>query len=418
MTHRWPAALLVVLGITSCAQVPIADAPPGERPAIDTDEAGIWQAMDRDEYRLRTSTEVIRDPALQAYLQDVLCRVAPAYCEDIRLYVLPSRDFNAAMAPNGMMLVFTGLLIRLASEAELAAVLGHEVAHYQKRHSLQRFRDLRSKTNVLQATGAILSAGVGVAAASANAAASAGRYGQAIDRYQNARMIANVGSSLLRTLELYTILSVLEYSREQEAESDHLGIRSISEAGYPPDAAAKIWMYMMQENKHRKRTTPTYLRTHPTSEQRQKEATLLAKTLDRDQPMGQDGKQKYMRQIAPFRNDWLHRARQHMSFDQERALIERQRDINAHPALVAFHEAQMYRRRSDPGDMDRALSLLQLAVKRDGCPVEAWRELGMVLLDVEQSAEARSAFERYLELAPEAVDAPLVLSYLDGEGTL
>ncbi|MDE0443038.1 MAG: M48 family metallopeptidase [Gammaproteobacteria bacterium] len=141
----WP----LFLGLSACASQPVDDASPGERPATDTDEAGLWQMLERDEYKLQTSTGVVRDPALQAYLESVLCRVVRDHCADIRLYVLPGGGMNAAMAPNGMMLVFTGLLVRLENEAQLAAVLGHEAAHYVKRHTLQRWRDLRARTATL-----------------------------------------------------------------------------------------------------------------------------------------------------------------------------------------------------------------------------------------------------------------------------
>ena len=416
MTHSWVTLLLIlgVLGMTSCASVPMADIAPGERPAIDTDEAGLWQAMDRDEYRLQTSSEVVRDPALQNYLETVLCRVAPSHCEDVRLYVLPGRNFNAFMAPNGMMAVFTGLLIRVASEAQLAAVIGHEVAHYQKRHSLQRFRDWRNKTNLLQATGAVLSAGVGVATASAQAAGSAGQYGRAIRQYDTARGIAQIGSSLLQAMEVYAILSRLEFSREQETEADQLGTLSIAEAGYPAEATGGIWAYMMEEEQHRERTLPTYLRTHPSSTQRQKAATLLVARTNSDDRVRQDGRVEYLAQIAPFRDKWLHHARQGMSFEGQRTLLDRQRQIGARPGLIAFHEAQMYRRRAGPDDADQALTLLQTAAKNEGHPVETWRELGMVLMDAGRGPEAKAAFGRYLELAPQAVDAALIRGYLSG----
>ena len=401
----------LVLGIASCASVPVAEVTPGERPAVDTDEAGLWQAMDRDEYRLQTSSEVIRHADLQRYVEAVLCRVAPDHCEDVRAYVVPSRDFNALMAPNGMMIVFTGLLVRLASEAELAAVIGHEVAHYLKRHSLQQIRDVRNKTNVLQTTGAILSAGVGVATARANAASSAGQYGRAIRRYDAAFEIAQIGSSLLQAMEIYTVLSVLAYSRDQELEADHLGITSIAEAGYPPEAAGDVWRYMMEEERHRARTPPGYLRTHPGSAQRQREAALIATKLGGTQG-DLDRAVDYMAQIAPFRNEWLHHARRGMSFEQQRTLMERQRDIGVGLGLVAFHEAQMYRQRGDSGDADKALSLLETAAQNEGHPVETWRDLGLMLSDAGRSADAKVAFEEYLQLAPDAADVLLILGYL------
>ena len=227
-----PALMLLTLG--ACATAPATDVQPGVRPALDTDEAGLWQMVDRDEFRLRTSSEVIRDSSLQNYLEGVLCRVVPDYCADIRIYLLPSPMLNAYMQPNGTMVLFTGLLLRLEDESQLAAIMGHEVAHFIRRHSLQQYRAWRAKAGAWQTVASIVSAGAGVAAANANAAASAGRYGRAIEQANLARSIADIGSAVLTSLEFYAITTQLAFSREQESESDALGISWMNKAGYDP----------------------------------------------------------------------------------------------------------------------------------------------------------------------------------------
>ena len=50
----------------------------------------------------------VRDPALNAYVKNVACRAAEAYCKDLRVYIMNVPAFNASMAPNGMMIVWTG----------------------------------------------------------------------------------------------------------------------------------------------------------------------------------------------------------------------------------------------------------------------------------------------------------------------
>ena len=131
-----PAALAALL--LGCAQVPSGDLQPGERPGLETTEAGLWMLMDKMEERLKTSGRVVEDDALDAYMRDIVCRLEPAHCPHIRIYVVDVPYFNANMAPNGMMQVWTGLLVRTENEAQLAFVLGHELAHYVRRHSLQR----------------------------------------------------------------------------------------------------------------------------------------------------------------------------------------------------------------------------------------------------------------------------------------
>ena len=59
------------------------------RPAVDTDEGGLWGLMDREETRLKRSPLTIKDKELQAYLRDLVCRLSEGHCPDIRL--LPVR---------------------------------------------------------------------------------------------------------------------------------------------------------------------------------------------------------------------------------------------------------------------------------------------------------------------------------------
>ena len=124
-------ALVLSLVVASCAtpSSEVRDIQPGERPALASDEAGLWMYMEDMERRLATSGRVINDPALNDYIRDVLCRLAPAYCSDIRFYVVRTPHFNASMAPNGFMQIWSGLILRAQNEAQLAYILGHELAH-------------------------------------------------------------------------------------------------------------------------------------------------------------------------------------------------------------------------------------------------------------------------------------------------
>ena len=107
--------------------------------------------MDREESRLRLSPFTLRDAQFTAYIQDIACRLGGEHCPDIRVYLMRTPFFNASMAPNGMMQVWTGLLLRVENEAQLAAVLGHEIGHYVARHSVDQLREAalaqRRRTN-------------------------------------------------------------------------------------------------------------------------------------------------------------------------------------------------------------------------------------------------------------------------------
>ncbi len=136
------AALLVGVSAT-------ASGTPDYGPRDET-ERGLWQQMDEYERDLKTSEFLMTDPALNAYVKGVLCKaVGTERCGATRIYIVRTPQYNAMMAPNGMMIVWSGLLLRTRNEAELATVLGHEFAHFEKRHSIQMYNNVKSKTDAM-----------------------------------------------------------------------------------------------------------------------------------------------------------------------------------------------------------------------------------------------------------------------------
>ena len=401
---RCVATWALPLFLAACASTPLDEAQPGHRPSDDTDEAGLWQMLEREEYQLRTSASVIRDEALQGYLESVLCRVTPAYCADIRVYVLPSPYFDAAMTPNGMMLVYTGLLVRLENEAQLAAVLGHETGHYVKKHSLEQWRLMRSRLDAIQGTASILTAAVTVGYAVPGTAAAASSL---------FRPAAAASTMLRYSLVLATFIEQRAYSREQEREADEFGVSQTLAAGYDASTVQAVWNYLAKEEALADRRPPAFLRTHPLPEERERRA--LAQTgHDRQTVSGEADvhRDRFLTHVAPYRNEWLHLARQGLDVEPQRLLLDRQRQIGVSEGLVSFHEASMYRVRNGKGDAERALEALAEAVESQGCPPEAYREYGLTLWDEMRTEEARRAFEAYLAAAPAAADRAMVASYV------
>lgn len=154
MGFRW---LTIAAGTAGIACSPLAAEKPALPPPyegvyqpVGVDEIGFWRENDEHERILATSPLVIRDERLNEYLGQVLCRtVGHDRCEAVRIYVVRDPIFNASMTPNGTMRVYSGLLMRVRNEAELAAVLGHEFGHFEKRHSLNKFKQRRTGTDIL-----------------------------------------------------------------------------------------------------------------------------------------------------------------------------------------------------------------------------------------------------------------------------
>lgn len=183
------------------------------------DEIGMWREDDERERALAASPVVIRDENLTSYVHDLLCRtVGIDRCSSVRTYIIREPTFNATMSPNGTMRVFSGLLLRMRSEAELAAVLGHEFGHFESRHSLERFKAVRSGTDTL-AWSALL--------------ASMSRSYQVRQSYQN--------------LQLSIYGDLFRYQRDHEREADILGLGYLNQSELRPQAASEVWQNLMGE---------------------------------------------------------------------------------------------------------------------------------------------------------------------------
>ena len=374
-------ALFGLLLTASCASTDaITDIRPGQLPAANTDEAGLWMVFDRAESELQTSGRIVQDPVVGAYVHSIVCNLSPEHCDHIRTYVVRSAKFNASMAPNGVMHVWTGLLLRAENEAQVAFVIGHELAHYTKRHSLKRWRDLRAKTTGLAffqvATAA---AGVGV--------------------------VGDVAT-------LGTIVSVYSFSRDQEREADKLGLRMMADAGYDPREAVKIWKTLIEEKEASSDPDRSiFFSTHPSTEER---IESLAEMAGAQQGGAQRlRRDEFLAVVEPFRSRWISDEFRYRDYGMLEALLDHQAKTSASPGLVQFFRGEFFRLRRDEGDDAKALTAYQSAVEDGGAPAEAFRSLGLVHWARGDTEQARQAFERYLTEEPLAEDRAMIESYLE-----
>jgi predicted Zn-dependent protease len=146
---------------------------------------------------------------------------------------------NAYCMPGGKIMVFTGLIDKLkATDDELAAVIGHEIAHALREHGRERMSIASAQQMGL--------AGLAVLAGTSKNQTAAGAGVQA----------AALGSSLF---------FALPNSREQEREADRMGLELAARAGYNPNGAVSLWQKMGQQGGG---APPEFLSTHPANQTR------------------------------------------------------------------------------------------------------------------------------------------------------
>ena len=359
---------------------------PGERPATGSTEAELWYGMDRAEADLRDQPQVERDAALNTYLRDVLCAVAGPHCDDLRLYVLSVPEFNASMAPNGATLVFTGALLRLRSEDELAVLLGHEFAHYRQRHSLQQWQATKRSSAVLGTFGvATFGAGVGL-----------------------------VGS----VAQLAGVAGLSSFSREHEREADALGIEFAATRGYATNAGVVMWQRLAAEEAATvgRRQHPVFA-SHPRTAERVEDNRRMADAASgATPPAAGEGpgvvarRARYQAAIEPFLDRWLAEELTRRRYAASIQMIGELHDDapEAWKGRTAHYLGEAYRLRRGEGDAARAAALQAEAVAAADAPPAAFREHGYARRAAGDTAGARAALTHYLSLQPEAPDRAFV----------
>lgn len=384
--RRGAVAVAAMLLLGAAAPSPVIVGP-GYQPH-DKDERGLWLEVDEAERQIKTSNFVMRDPGLNTYVRRVFCRtVGEAECSNVRIYLIRTPQFNAQMAPNGMMLINSGLFLRTRDEAQFAAVLGHEYGHYARRHSLRSFRDLKSKTGALA--------------------------------FLSVVPVANYATAAVASAAQLTLIgSIFSFSRDMEREADAGSIPLLQRAGYDPAAASRIWDQILRESDAtaaaRKRRTSDARRgggfydSHPTSQERldtlRQLSVGLTGTLERE---------SYRRALAPYWSDLIDDQIKLNDFGATEFLITNAASEGWNAELY-FARAELYRARGKPADLSQAIGFYQQAIALGDAPAGVWRGLGLAQLRSGDKASGQASLKHYLDARPNAPDRAIIFALAGG----
>ncbi|MGK6320050.1 M48 family metalloprotease [Sphingomonas sp. DT-204] len=339
--------------------------------------------VEEAERELKTSNFVVRDAALNAYVRGVLCRtVGDDKCRAARIYIVRTPFFNANMAPNGMMQVWTGLLLRTQNEAQLAAVLGHEFAHFEQRHQLRGFRDARARTDAM-AWLSFLPYGIGLL----------GQVGQLGGYFAN--------------------------SREMEQEADVLGLKAMSAAGYAPGEAPRIWSQLRAEQdataaerrrKSKKDKNGGFFATHPNSAARVAYLAAAARALPGDRA----GEAEYRAALAPWWPALIDDQIKLNDFGATEFLLNELAQGGGWTADLLYARGELYRSRGTDADMAKAADFYRQALAAGSTLPEARRGLGLALLRTGATAEGQAMLRHYVTMKPDAGDRAMMAALAGG----
>jgi len=284
---------------------------------------------------------------------------------------------NASVAPNGYAEIWSGLLLRVEDEAELAFVLGHEASHFSHSHSLKAHEAMKSRAN-----GGLLLTGL-------------------------------LGGGALGQLAYLGVMSgIFTFSREQEDQADHLGLSLAVAAGYRASAGADLWRDTMaeaaasdSEKKRRSGARVGLFDSHPAPAARLAALERQAATLP---ATGESGRERLRAAIRPHLGAWLKQDLTRRDYGETLFILDRLARSQEDLGVILFYRGEAYRQRRGDGDLARAAQAYTAAAAYPDAPVAAWRELGDARRREGDVAGARSAYETYLARAATADDAWMV----------
>jgi len=375
------AGLLLLWSSIGANAADYAAPPPGYSPDMSSEEAGLWMQVDKAEAAIKVSPALIRDEALNKYVRDLVCKLAGEHCGSIRVYVMEVPGFNAYMMPNGAMVVWSGLLLRMENESQLALVLGHELTHYLHRHSLDQLH------RVVNTAGAMVFVNVATAAA---------------------------GVGVLGSLaQLGAVGGLLAHSREQESDADAGGFDVITANGYDPRQAPAIWRYAADEtNANPNHSKALFFSTHPMPEDRMTSMAKRAQQLEGTRNDWVLNAEVYRAATDPFLKRWSEDELARGEADEGIVLFRRLAANAPTRGIFQYFLGEAYRKRNAQNDFTAAQASYRGALACPDAPAEAWRGLGLMAMKAGDTATAKDAFMQYRAKAPDASDKAMIDFYL------
>ena len=292
MLHFRPRTLLAFAAAVALSLPAAAQQADVRLPSLGSSADTIMSPQEADQYgaeflrELRAAHLVLDDPQVDQYLRTLGYRLASASADPSQQYtftLINVPEINSFATFGGYIFIFSGMLTITQNQDQLAAVMAHELAHISQHH-LQRAMEDQKKTTPLYVLGAF-------AAALAASHADSDRnnqnqpYGYG---YGNTPYQQDVDPAIGAFYSVMAMMQqhMIDFTRKDEEEADHVGIETLAKAGFDPEGMATVFARMQAllrpggDGGMAAGNIPDFLQDHPVSSVRIADARARAHVLE------------------------------------------------------------------------------------------------------------------------------------------
>ena len=349
------------------------------------EEQMLWRRAQEEQDAIDGSGLLYQDTEIENYLNQIAEKLQTnSISPDISFQIKVIKDpkLNAFALPNGVIYIHTGILARMENEAQLAALLAHEMTHCTHRHSLKTLRNIKDRTQAKSATVREL-----------------------------AQLLGITGS----------IASINGYTRELETEADRVGLDLAVKANYDPNEVLKLFELLKQENEIEGVEEPYFLGTHPKVQQRIENVNRWLAENNRGKIKGSKNTIKFQSRMSRLMLENARLDLRQGKFFIAQSTVKKYLSVNPDDAQAYFLLGEIFRQRGWKNDSVAAINNYEKSISLNPSFAESHKAMGLIHYKDGEKRRAKKYFESCLLLSPNTADKAYIQGYLklcaaNGEG--
>lgn len=356
-----------------------------EDSSVQEDEQRFWLLAEEEQAVLEGSGIIYEDPELEDYLQQIARRLRPPEVQEkftFRVRIIKDPHLNAFAFPNGVIYIHTGLLARLDNEAQLAALLGHEMTHCTHRHTLRASKGVEKHKSVLTFKREAMA-----------------RFGKVGD------LLALLGTA-------GSMAALTGYSHHLETEADMVGLELMSKAGYEPIEALRLFEHLKHELETQNIRAPFFFGTHPRLQKRIHNCKDFLDDLKQDEGQGIKNREVFLEKIHKAILYNAHLDLRAGRFGAAQRGAEKYLGIREDDARGYFLLGEIFRQRGGAGGSIKAKEFYEKAISMDQSYADPHKAIGLIYFKEREWLLAKRSFESCLVLSQYQPDWPYIERYL------